>query len=436
MSLEILISKYIDSELSPTEDLQLRDVLRDNVHSKSKFDSAIDVHHQLKQDAASIRVPEKLLRDTEDKILMNIMATQPASAQITKMSSKWYQYSAAAVVLVAFMISGVMKISEQNSPRAIAFLQNSNAVSVDSDNILLTEPAANKTSKPLELKSESVSQIVSNDEYEVSEIAVDNIKQDNLTENETTVATIPDNTSSDLMQEIILTEKSIIQSDKSKNLLNNLPDGGTVQMPHSNYNVVSNLPTTYFAEPFMGLAGVQLHTFMSYDFSHSGFKTSGNSPILNISQSISYSATDRLGFGIEFGITEFTYDRRQNIYIPANIENPNGPSVQVPTGTGENHVIVPVEIETVRQFIWGTAFIDYSFIKYDDFVIVGRLGLGGSNEGPLGFGRVYAQYDLLSYLSLTIGTEGRLFINDLPNSQFNRAMRSSSSVVYGIRLKF
>jgi hypothetical protein len=439
MSLEILISKYIDSELSPTEDLQLRDVLRDNVHSKSKFDSAIDVHHQLKQDAASIRVPEKLLRDTEDKILMNIMATQPASAQITKMSSRWYQYSAAAVVLLAFMISGVIRISEQNSPRAIAFLQNSNAVSVDSDNILVTESSDNNSSNPIELKSESVSQIATIDEIKVYDIAVDNIISDILPKDEIAEATLSNQTSSesnDSKQEILLTEKSIIQSDNSKNLLNNLPDGGTIQLPQSNYSVVSNLPVTYFAEPFIGLAGVQLHTFMSYDFSHSGFKTSGNSPILNISQSISYSATDRLGFGIEFGITEFTYDRQQNIYIPGNVENHNGPSVQVPTGSGSNHIIVPVEIETVRQFMWGTAFMDYSFVKYDDFVIVGRLGLGGSNEGPLGYGRVYAQYDLFRYLSLTIGTEGRLFINDLPNSQYNRAMRSSSSVVYGIRLKF
>ncbi|MCO5252079.1 MAG: Cfr10I/Bse634I family restriction endonuclease [Candidatus Kapabacteria bacterium] len=440
MSLEILISKYIDSELSTTEDLQLREALRDNIHSKSKFDAAIDTHHQLKQDAASIRVPEKLLRDTEDKILMNIMATQPASAQITKIQSRWYQYSAAAVILVAFMISGVMQISEQNSPRAIAFLQNSNAASADFDNILASESTQQNSTNSVELKSESVSLIVAKDEIEVSVIDTESSLPASMTKDELSVATLQDNTaidSEDSKQEIILSEKSIIQSGNTINLMNNsISDGASVPIPQSNYNVASNLPPTYFAEPFMGFAGVQLHTFMSYDFSHSGFKTSANSPILNISQSISYAATDRLGFGVEFGITEFTYDRKQNIYIPGTVEHHTGPSVQAPTGGGDNHVIVPVEIETVRQFMWGTAFMDYSIVKYDDFVIVGRLGLGGSNEGPLGFGRLYAQYDLFRYLSLTIGTEGRLFVNDLPSSQFNRAMRSSSSVVYGIRLKF
>jgi len=440
MSLEILISKYIDSELSTTEDLQLREALRDNIHSKSKFDAAIDTHHQLKQDAASIRVPEKLLRDTEDKILMNIMAAQPASAQVTKMPSRWYQYSAAAVILVAFMISGVMQISEQNSPRAIAFLQNSTALSVDSDNILASESTKNNSSNLIELKSESVSQIAAKDEIEVSVIDTESSLPTSISKDELSVANQPNNTAintDDSEQENILSEKSIIQSGSTNNVLNNsISDGAVARIPQSNYNVASNLPQTYFAEPFMGFAGVQLHTFMSYDFSHSGFKTSGNSPILNISQSISYEATDRLGFGIEFGITEFTYDRRQNIYLPGTVEQPTGPSVQVPTGSGDNHVIVPVEIETVRQFMWGTAFMDYAIVKYDDFVIVGRLGLGGSNEGPLGFGRLYAQYDLFRYLSLTVGTEGRMFVNDLPSSQFNRAMRSSSSVVYGIRLKF
>ncbi|PKL86545.1 MAG: hypothetical protein CVV22_00155 [Ignavibacteriae bacterium HGW-Ignavibacteriae-1] len=441
MSLEILISKYIDSELSTTEDLQLRESLRDNIHSKSKFDSAIDTHHQLKQDAASIRVPEKLLRDTEDKILMNIMAAQPASAQITKMTSRWYQYSAAAVILVAFMISGVMQISEQNSPRAIAFLQNTTAATVDSDNILVAESTKNNSSNSIELKSESVSQIAAaKDEIEVSVVPTDNIIPELSANDELSVATQSGNAaidSDDSEQVSILSEKIIIQSGNTNNVLNNsISDGAIVQIPKSNYNVASNLPPTYFAEPFMGFAGVQLHTFMSYDFSHSGFKTSGNSPILNISQSISYEVTDRLGFGVEFGITEFTYDRRQNIYLPGTVEHQTGPSVQAPTGGGENHVIVPVEIETVRQFMWGTAFMDYAIVKYDDFVIVGRLGLGGSNEGPLGFGRLYAQYDLFRYLSFTVGTEGRLFVNDLPSSQFNRAMRSSSSVVYGIRLKF
>lgn len=433
MSLEILISKYLDSELSEAEDLKLRDVLRDSVHSKSKFDSAVDVHHQLKQDAASIHVPEKLLRDTEDKILMSIMANQHASAQIIKPVTRWYQYSAAAVILLGLMISGVLEISEQNLPREIAFIEKSNDYFVYSDNAFVAESEDVKSlissEQKIQLESESIP--------EISTVELNNTKTTELlNDNLASVEKLPILNDENENREELSDKVNILPSDKSSNLSLDLLNNPINFEPRANYSIASNLPPTYFAESFTGFAGVQLHTFMSYDFVHSGFKTSGNSPILNISQSISYTASDRLGFGIEFGITEFAYDRKQNIIIPGNINKNNGPTVQVPTGGSDNNLVIPVEIETTRQFLWGTAFMDYAFVKTDNFVVNGRIGLGGSNEGPLGFGRVYAQYDLFRYLSLTIGTEGRLFINDLPYSEFGRAMRSSSAVVYGIRLKF
>lgn len=460
MSLEILISKYIDGDLTPQEDVKLREGIRDNAYSKAKFDASIELHHRikhdatsivvpkkllrkteetiqlkmlsnvLKDDAASIEVPDNLLRETEANVLMRILADKPQVIDLPKPAFEWYRYSAAAVLLVGLLLSFLFNISDQNHPREITFTDDiiSNLVSDNTESVAFSPKSSNKVAKLVSTPHETNLKIALNE---------NNVNVETFFEPEPLLVSSSETVE---IQPDLASENSMFNSsrdiDPNINLQSNTTLNHNLGGQIANFNVSSNLSVNYFIEPFSGFKEVQLHTFMSYDFARNGFTTSNNTPVLNISQSISYMATDRISVGIEFGITEFNYDRRQNIILHNNTNQSDGPSVQLPTGSDDEFIVLPVYIETQRQFYWGTAVIDYALIKSNDFVLNGRLGLGGSNEGPLGFSRVYAQYDLFRYLSITLGAEGRLFVNELPNSEYTRSLRSSTSFVYGIRLKF
>ncbi len=460
MSLEVLISKYIDGDLTPQEDVKLRDGIRDNSYSKAKFDASVDLHHRIKQDAASIKTPEKLLRKTEEKIqlkmlsaalkedaesikvpekllrdteaavLMRILADNPPVIDTPKPAFAWYRYSAVAVILIGLLFSVLFNITEQKYPRDIAFTS-------EGPPIIITENTETQTFSGKSFRkvgSASASPTIANDYIAINESEIFTTAQVEtesvLVRSSETIESQPDYASDQLP---VKTNREFVPD---VNLQSQLSPNHNLSGQTASFNIASNLPMNYLAEPFADLTEVQLHTFMAYDFARNGFSTSNNTSVLNISQSISYTATDRISVGIEFGITEFNYDRKQNIILHNNTNQSKGPSVQLPTGYDDEFLVLPVYIETQRQFYWVTAVIDYAIIKSNDFMLNGRLGLGGSNEGPLGFSRFYAQYDLFQYLSLTLGAEGRLFVNELPNSTYGRAIRSSTSFVYGIRLKF
>ena len=85
MKLDVLISKYLDGELSYDEDIYLRNLLKNNPDAKAEFDSAVIVNSAIREDAQSIHTPQDLLKNTEDLVLMRILsANEPASAQKEK----------------------------------------------------------------------------------------------------------------------------------------------------------------------------------------------------------------------------------------------------------------------------------------------------------------------------------------------------------------
>ena len=66
MNIDSLISKYLDGELTESEDLQLRNIISSNEKARDIFNTYIDLHIAAKEDAKSITTPEDLVSSTED----------------------------------------------------------------------------------------------------------------------------------------------------------------------------------------------------------------------------------------------------------------------------------------------------------------------------------------------------------------------------------
>ena len=74
MKLDDLISKYLDGELSYDDDIKLRQMLKDNPDAKADFDAAVLINATIREDASMIKTPSDLLANTEDLVLMRILA--------------------------------------------------------------------------------------------------------------------------------------------------------------------------------------------------------------------------------------------------------------------------------------------------------------------------------------------------------------------------
>lgn len=74
MNLDELISKYLDGELSNSEDKELRRLLSEDDVAKQSFDAHVLIHAAMKEDASSILPSKELIGRTEDRVLSKILS--------------------------------------------------------------------------------------------------------------------------------------------------------------------------------------------------------------------------------------------------------------------------------------------------------------------------------------------------------------------------
>ena len=87
--------------------------------------------------------------------------------------------------------------------------------------------------------------------------------------------------------------------------------------------------------------------------------------------------------------------------------------------------------------IWGAVFYEQSIFNSSSLNLDGRIGIGTTSmESPLGYGRLFAKYQLFSGVYLTLGAEGRMSIFKFPK-EFNNPdkLKSSVSLIYGFQIK-
>ncbi len=101
---DVLITKYLDGDLSSNEDKELRHVLSETPDAKVAFDDAVAVHHAVRANADSISVPDDLARDTEELVLMKIFSEVPPTLPAQD-PERWRTPAVTAVLLlIALML--------------------------------------------------------------------------------------------------------------------------------------------------------------------------------------------------------------------------------------------------------------------------------------------------------------------------------------------
>lgn len=441
MSLEILISKYIDGQLTPAEDARLREILRENKFAREKFNSAVELHMDIREDAENIKAPASLLKKTEDRVLMEIMKAPGAAAvKFPAEKSKRLFYSVAAVISL-FMLAGLYSIFNSGSSRNIDIFADNAINSVPAGELpvlmAVTSGTENTGAALVRYTGLAVNTVTETSRANVP--AIEGIADTRVSgsANEFAISgadefiaepsiVISDNENPAGEERITIRENSSFgrgtgEGNGITSMINHAPVAGE-NMIYGNFGNSIN-------------TRIELSTQMSTGFINSGLQNSEGTALINYSQSIGYSYNEDVSFGLEFGLAEFTYDHIYYISVPAGNSFGGGSSVEVLDPAGGDY-FVPVKINKQHRNFWATAFYDHKILKMDKFSVQTRLGLGFNNEGPLGYGRVLANYKLFDGFYLNAGIDGKAFIYSLPMMQSGKQAVISGGMIYGVQLSF
>jgi hypothetical protein len=468
MNLEELISKYIDGNLSDDEDRSLRLEVSQNPATKELFDDSINIHFAFKEEAQNIYPPDDLVSKTEDLILMKILASQPIiderpAVGIPLFMRMRHTFTLVSIILLIFVynISDLSFLINSDNHQLSYLEQNTNKASTVHS---VTSVKPSRTGKGItDVKTLSIKNNVelTNQEYHNYSIIESKVKGNE------SIISISD--SSAKSKEIIGTSDINSVDNNKTNIKDkdiaralNLPESPLV--PNQYYYVQSNHPDfsqTITEKPVsnnfvrtdkFNLQATMLpvidyyndnhevlfSSFFGTDLLRKGNQASKNNSISHFSQSIAYDLASDVRFGVEIGYSEYMYEQSNQKTI-INKTQKSGTKIESLNSDGSEAVLsnYPFTLNQNKQLLWGAAFYEHSLFNSSPFTINGRIGFGACSDGPVGYSKIFGRYEMIHGVSLTLGTDVRLFYArsaDLYSD--NAQLKGSVSLIYGLQIRF
>jgi hypothetical protein len=473
MDIELLINKYIDGELTQSEDEQLRKQLASDPEFKSKFDASVETQYLLAKDADSVIVPEKLVKNTEEVVLAKIMGKsaelEEDRRKVIPFYLRWAGYSAAAGLAIFALIFNLGSQDDNQTD----FSDNTarNYITVDDyqayDTPLLIEkdldiPFQQSVSvfsnQAIEVKSTNSNDIELNGQSNsggntigsrvATGISSDALANDNVEKTETVSSTISDDPEIEktftIVENPLNYENSSILGDKNnEESLEEEVLSGTVYPEYENTNGLSSQfrsgvnqladkKTVYDQNTTTEQAYINavqkrnwvVNTNLTNDIG--AFSTNENDEFIsNYSISAGYRVSNNSLLGMEIGNSNLLINTVETRIINTD---PNDPT--------SNQITVPVNVPHNLNQLWGSVFYEYNFNIIEKLDFSPRIGLGMGQAGAVGFGRVMLRYDLFNGIGLRAGAEYRGmgfhregFTSPIP-------FYGSTSFIYGIDYSF
>ncbi|MBI3258713.1 MAG: hypothetical protein HYZ54_04445 [Ignavibacteriae bacterium] len=127
MNLNLLISKYVDGDLTVEEDQVLRRLLSEQPAAKEAFDVATVLHFSMLEDADSIVIPNDFLLETESRITMKFEAQEAiAKAKLREQRVKAFKSNMTRLssFVVALLVVCTVPFSDMFIGRKSIFASN------------------------------------------------------------------------------------------------------------------------------------------------------------------------------------------------------------------------------------------------------------------------------------------------------------------------
>jgi hypothetical protein len=457
MNLEDLISKYLDGDLSIEEDSVLRDRLSEDSVSKDKFEGSVNLHLAIKQDANSIMPPEDLLRTTEDMILMRIMASE--TAKRTKIV--WSRYAVAASVIFILFLGNLFHITDLNFGNGNSIISDNGDATTQE---IKSESNTTTTKQLIEPKSKKVTRLKSIDNGTNSTLLAvvsSNENAINNIETETTNSNTSSGQAENTIQKANYAEKNKDEMTLPEQIIPGRKENTqsfVPVIPTPNYEIMPSVPVIHSTQPIIASPiqmnnfasnafdfqfdkpqDIRISSFFGTDVARSGINSKDNIVVSHYSESLDYSMNSKERLGLEVGYTEYSYDDKAVIRSKSYSNTSSKKTTIEGSGSGgaNTYYSYTLPLSLSKQIYWGSAFYERELFDMNSLRLNGRMGAGWSDEGPLGYARLYAQYKFYGGIYFTLGAEGRLFVAQFPKfQQTGDDLKSTASIIYGLQYKF
>lgn len=443
MSLDLLISKYLDGDLSVEDDMLLRQIVKEDADAKVQFDSAILLNAAFKEDAESIKAPAEIVSQTEDLVLMKILnsvSVDNRAAAFAKPKRRFSWAPALSFIFAVFVIGGIFTISEISDINTNFEFAGAKGVAEKSniDKLELAETAQpeSMTKATIITRKNVTSNRVASIANVVNAISVGN---NEIVAVEAVPSVIA---SSDVIADVPQTaaQSSNIQGSpamsKDRYIVNavdfdfnsrtiTLSDFGSRRMNQS----VVGIP---FMDQISFGTSVNLTSYYGRDMVNKKGKYRNSNPISSYSQSIGYNVSDKFKLGIEVGATNYEFDYLTYVKVP-NVEGGAlNSKVEIGNYNG-NELYVPVNINQNAQLYWFSTYMDYDVVSNNWISLQSRVGAGMSVEGSVVYSRLMAELHVYKGIYLNFGAEAKGF--DAKVSSGRNAFLGTGSMIYGLQIK-
>ncbi len=469
MNLNLLISKYVDGDLTVEEDQLLRRLLSEQPAAKEAFDAATVLHFTMLEDADSIEMPHDFLLETEAKITMKFAVQEAITkAKLAEERARAFRskVSRFGSVTVALLLICTVPFSDMFLGGTALFSANEVLVNDEAQVFNSYSEAIRGSSNQTKrrVRSNRMQTMLVSDNKVTSgfdeEAIVSNSIDANRSEQSLDAASSRQSIASNLAMPF---SKSELNSSSASSV----PPTSTGQLPLKSRG---SLPLqfslgTRTSEPLRTetvdassyeKTEIQVSTFVANNVANS---RDNSTSATAVSQSIAYSLGESSRIGVEIGYRGYTYQGGGTVLVPRGTATVVSKSKTLGMdgfdgGLPIDDVISPtaeraslshiegydekkVEYAIDKTMYWGAAFYEHVFYNSGKISVNGRVGAGGSNDGAMAFSRAFARYDVVKGVALTLGAEANAFMVNLPMVEGKHSeVNSGVSLVYGMQIKF
>jgi hypothetical protein len=469
MRLEVLITKYLDGELTAVEDRELRQLLSESSEAKNAFDLSISLHYALRKDAHLTVPSPQLVRETEERVLMSIL-NRPAPPQPKKEKRFFALFSTGSAVLtglVAVLLPlFTSTIGHEMLPVFRAETTGTPVQAVMTDDI--NEPQdADVSARQVHRTTRRAggngiagrgrsgngsSQFAAS--IPVTSVLTDGQSAGNetsLENGETSMYAFAEQSSGSRANSF--QDGAIASLNAPTSTISSGPTSLAMRPGSASIIQTSIFPEGLFSTVSFG-DRVHLTSTFGHDFLDGASGKAGD--LSFFSQSLAYSMSDNENAGIELGYLWFTYGKPVVRFIPASSQAPNRGN-EDPFGYDRKNAVQKIqgqsdaslepdvehpdgdyvtEIQTLpKQTWWGAAFYERTLYEKERISLQGRVGAGGSNDGALAYVRAVGLYRVLDNVSLSVGFDAKGMVLRTPYvTPKSHTVKTSFSFVYGFQL--
>jgi hypothetical protein len=448
MKFEDLISKYLDSELSPSEDKELRDIIADDPLKKQEFNEYVELHYILKKDALDELLNEEDFDNIEDNLLMHILVDQNQTKKRTYAPNYREFLTPVMSIFLVFFIS-IYTIFDLNFSSDYG-LNNGNIRIPNLELSILENETVNINSENFNSISllnnsnlaSNRSDIQNENEFNTNEALVNNIALISETTEDNNILSENNSfsTANVLNNEL---QNDVFNQEQNDNLDSEFENSFVPSIINTKSSNVSSQFETMenkylkldYNQQELKLKDLVFESNLFSELGRGGYSPIDGNKLNSFSQSASIKVTQNSRIGLELGMSEYTFMIQKDITIPYNelskFDGDLSSARRLPSG-----VLTKINTKIIYDNYFANVFIDSKLFEHKYFSLNGRTGLGISNGGILITGRLYADIPIFGALHLVSGIDGRVFQNENVFYNQNGIFNTNLSLINGLYFSF